>query len=136
VSGMWSGAELDGVLAARADLAASVGSLRAQARAAAPGRTAAIVESRMRQLLLGEAPSVSAETLDAAERVVVDLTEQFMIDAHGIQDELTGRLRAHYDPAEIVAIFFHLALTDGFVRLERVVAPEVASSFESPPGGR
>lgn len=120
---MWSGAPLPEVLAVRPDLVASVDALRAQARTAAPGRTAVVVESRMRQLLLGEAPLIADDDLDVAERAVVDLTEQFMIDAHGVDHALTARLREQFTPAEIVAIFFHLALTDGYVRLERATTP-------------
>ena len=73
-----------------------------------------------------------AGPLDAAEQAVVALTEQFLIDAHGIDDALVARLAEHYTPAELIAIMFQLAFADGFTKFRRVFG--VADPADEPTG--
>lgn len=83
-----------------------------------PGRLAEIIDGRLGE---GSVP----DDLDEAERVVLDLAEQFVLDAHAITDARFARLSEFYTPADQVAILFHLALADGFTKLARV-QPETA----------
>jgi benzoate membrane transport protein len=52
--------------------------------------------------------------------LVVAIAEQFLLDAHGIDDSMVAALGAHFTPAEQVAIMFHLALADGFTKFDRI----------------
>ena len=107
-------------------LGGQVEHLRDQARAGSPGRTAGVIDAGVGELL-GTGSSLAAlGALSPAEEVVVEITERFLFDAHGIDDALMSRLGEHYTPAEQVALLFHLALTDGFTRFATTfaLAPE------------
>jgi hypothetical protein len=108
------------LLATRPDLARQLRVLRDDASNGAPGRTAGLITARAQQIVTGSGSLGSFGALTDAEQVVVDVTEQFLIDAHGIDDSLIARLSGHYNPAEQVAIMFHLALADGFTKFNRV----------------
>ena len=94
--------------------------LRADTVERVPGRLAPLIETRIRQLLGADGAGELPGDLDRAERLVVDVTEQFIVDVHGLTDEQIAALSEHYAHAEQVAIMFHLALVDGFTKLERV----------------
>lgn len=79
-----------------------------------------LIDARVRSLLGVEDVSTLPADLTEAERVAVDIAEQFVVDVHGISDEQFCRLGEHFSPAEQVAIMFHLACVDGFGKLERV----------------
>jgi alkylhydroperoxidase family enzyme len=101
-------------------LAPKLASLRADAAAECPGRTAALIQARATQLIAGTGDLDGFGALDAGELTVVALTEQFLIDAHGIDDALVARLGEHYTPAEQIAIMFQLAFADGFTKFRRI----------------
>ncbi len=100
--------------------------LRAATVDRVPGRVASLIELRVCQLLgvdAGEGDSTVERLpsdLDDGERVVIDVTEQFIVDVHGLSDEQLAALDAYYSHADIVAIMFHLALVDGFSKLRLV----------------
>jgi alkylhydroperoxidase family enzyme len=109
------------------DLDQHLAALRRDAAAAAPGRTAALITARTRQMVHGgamvdESGSAFGE-LSEAERAVVAVAEQFVLDAHGIDDDLFAQLGRHYTAAEQVGLLFHLALADGFTKLDRLEGP-------------
>jgi hypothetical protein len=96
--------------------------LRAEAVARVPGRLAHLIELRVEQLIgLADPGAVFPADLDDAERAVVDVTEQFMVDVHGLSDEQFALLGPYYSDADVVAIMFHLALVDGFGKLRLVI---------------
>lgn len=110
--------------------------LRERAADAVPAGVAAVVERRVRTILgldIG-APSSPAEGSDEstvdpdAAAVVVDVVEQFMIDVHGLTDERFARLGDHFTDAEQVAIMFHLALVDGFAKMELAAGTSLPGS--------
>lgn len=103
-----------------------VAHLRDQARVGSPGRTADVIDARVGELLGTGASLAALGALSPAEEIVVEVAEQFLFDAHGIDDLLMARLGEHYTPAEQVALLFHLALTDGFTRFAATfaLAPE------------
>lgn len=108
------------LFASRPGLAAKLDSLRHDASTGAPGRTAQLITARAEQIVNGAGSLSSFGTITAGEQAVIDVTEQFLVDAHGIDDGLIARLGDHYTPAEQVAIMFHLALADGFTKFNRV----------------
>jgi hypothetical protein len=108
------------LLALRANLGPRAQSLCAEAAQAAPGRAAALVSARVDQMVWGHGSLAGFGALSPAEQVVVALTEQFLLDAHGIDDSLMREFGTHYDHAEQMAILFHLALADGFTKFARV----------------
>ena len=84
-----------------------------------PGRTAAIIDATIRETLRLDTPKVAAD-LSPAEREVVAVAEQFVIDVHGVTDEQFARLKKHFQEPEIVAMLFRMALSDGLAKLEKV----------------
>lgn len=108
------------LLRLREPLGQQVDTLRAEATSTAPGRTAALITARVEQLVTGAGSLAAFGSLTAAEQVVVDITDQFLLDAHGIDDALMASLGRHYSPAEQVGMLFHLALADGFTKFGRV----------------
>lgn len=111
---------LSDVLRLRAPLGQQVDELRADAAATAPGRTAALISARVNQLVAGTGSIEPFGALTPAEQAVVDVTDQFLLDAHGIDDAMMGALAAHYTPSEQVGLLFHLALADGFTKFTKV----------------
>ena len=84
-----------------------------------PGRTAAIIDATIRETLRLDTPKVDAD-LSPAEREVVAVAEQFVIDVHGVTDEQFARLKNHFQEPEIVALLFRMALSDGLTKFEKV----------------
>ena len=120
------------LLAVRTGLAEPLAQLRDRAGRECPGRTAAIIEVRMAQMIAGEGDLVRFGVLDDGEQTVLALAEQFLLDAHGVDGSLMTRLGRHYSPAEQIAIMFQLAFTDGFTKLRRVMAlPITGAAAES-----
>jgi hypothetical protein len=120
VSWLGGRTSLGEVLRLRAPLGQQVDDLRSEAHGAAPGRTAALITARVEQLVSGEGSLASFGALTPGEQVVVDITDQFLLDSHGIDDALMASLGQHYTPAEQVGLLFHLALADGFTKFGRV----------------
>ena len=101
-------------------LAAEAARFRADARSRVPGRLADLIDARVTRLLGVDPEACLPDDLTEAERVVVDVAEQFLVDVHGLTDAAFARLSDHYTAAEQVAIVFHLALADGFTKLDAV----------------
>ena len=100
------------------------------ARQAAPGRTAAIVTIRVAQILGADDvlalhdPALRTAVcewnthpdISDAERAVLAVTEQFVIDVHGLDDDTFTALQQHYSTTDTMAIMVHLAVSDGFTK--------------------
>jgi alkylhydroperoxidase family enzyme len=56
-----------------------------------------------------------------AERAALAYAEQFVIDAHGVNDEQVGALGEHLDPSAVVALTTALGLFDGMCRFRLVL---------------
>lgn len=106
-----------------------VASLKEKAATACPGRTAELIRNCTRGLLGLSGERVDYAGLSPAERQVVDLAEQFVLDVHSVSDEQFAALREHYETPEILAMLFQMALDDGFNKMEKV-------SLDSPPQSR
>jgi alkylhydroperoxidase family enzyme len=103
------------------EIAARAEQLRSDTVDRVPGRVADLIEIRIEQLLDVGARTLPDDLTDA-ERVVIDVTEQFIVDVHGITDDDFAALGRHYTNEEQVAIMFHLALVDGFTKLRKVTS--------------
>jgi hypothetical protein len=96
--------------------------------AACPGRTAEIISMRVAQLM-GQDPAAEPEGyqdlrqwyehpgFSAAERALLGVVEQFIVDVHGVTDAQFATLREHYSDKELMGMLYHLALEDGFTKL-------------------
>lgn len=103
--------------------------LRRDAADSVPGRLAVLIETRVGQLVGNSSPTAGLpDDLSPGELLVLDVVEQFLIDVHGITDERFARLTEHYSPDEQVSIMFHLALVDGFAKLDRVDSSQEETS--------
>jgi len=111
------------------DIPSLTDALRRRAASETPGRTGELIHARIAQLL--GAPSPVDDDLDAqvrgwpngddfseAERAVLTVAEQMVVDAHGVGDDDVARLRHHYEPATVVALLMHIGLVDGFTKYE------------------
>ncbi|BAN03745.1 carboxymuconolactone decarboxylase family protein [Ilumatobacter coccineus] len=95
--------------------------LRRDAAGRTPGRLAELIDTRVAQLVGTAAAGVRLpDDVSPAEQCVIDIVEQFLVDVHGITDRQFARLSDHYAHDEQVAIMFHLALADGFAKLDLV----------------
>lgn len=102
------------------DLAGQIEGMRREAALATPGRTGELISLRAQQMVTGVGSSNDLGPLTDAEQLVVALAEQFLLDAHGIDDSMVAALGQYFTPAEQVAIMFHLALADGFTKFDRI----------------
>jgi len=112
-------------LALRPDLLAGYRALET-ALAAEPRLDVALragVRARLATLLCGAAPDVA----DVVPEVVLEFAEQFVLDAHGVGDDLIARLGAVLPPRGIVALAQAVAVWEGELRLARwlEVRPEL-----------
>jgi alkylhydroperoxidase family enzyme len=71
---------------------------------------------------VSELPESDAFT--AAQRAAVDYAEQFVIDPHGVDDDMRARVREHLSSAEFVALTEALAVFDGFTRFRLALCDE------------
>ncbi|MEM8746502.1 MAG: hypothetical protein AAGF91_07350 [Actinomycetota bacterium] len=129
---------VDAPLFVDTDLLRRAGDLRSSAVAALDPGVADAVERRIRELVGVPVRDGVAEPVvaDDALAVVLDVAEQFVLDVHGITDERFARLSDHFDHAQVVALMFHMALVDGFAKLEQssgTELPDVTRSMEDQP---
>lgn len=61
-----------------------------------------------------------------AEQVAIEYAERFALDHLAIDDELFGRLRAHFSDADILDLTICIANYLGFGRLTQVLKLDVA----------
>jgi hypothetical protein len=112
-------------LALRPDLLAGYRALET-ALAAEPTLDVALragVRARLGTLLCG----AEADVADVVPEVVLEFAEQFVLDAHGVGDDLIARLGAVLPPRGIVALAQAVAVWEGELRLARwlEVRPEL-----------
>ena len=115
------------VIDLRPPLASKIDNLSRNAAAAAPGRTGELARIRVRQLL-GVGHETMPTDLSSAELAAMAVVEQFIIDVHGLDDATFAALAEHYTPAEQMGLLFHLALLDGFTRLQ-IVADDLTTEL-------
>jgi hypothetical protein len=92
------------------------------AAAATPGRTGELARIRVAQLLEGATSESLPTDLTPAEHAALAVIEQFIVDVHGLDDRTFASLSTFFTPAEQMGLLFHLALLDGFTKLNLVAA--------------
>lgn len=75
--------------------------------------------ARVEQMIGGGASTGSPQ--DDRERVVLAFTEQYVLDAHGVTDELCAELNTHLSPPELAALTTAIATFEALVRSRTVL---------------
>ena len=75
--------------------------------------------ARIEQMIGGGASAASPR--DDRERVVLAFTEQYVLDAHGVTDELCTDLNAHLSPPELAALTTAIATFEALARSRAVL---------------
>ena len=70
--------------------------------------------TRIEQMIDGEPSAASAQ--DDRESAVLAFTEQYVLDAHGVTDELCAELNAHLSPPELAALTTAIATFEALAR--------------------
>ena len=69
-----------------------------------------ICSTFFRRLMIDRGEDPDALELDEEDQLVVELGRQLAVDAHGVSDDLFGRLRARYDERQVVLLIAFGAL--------------------------
>jgi len=75
--------------------------------------------ARIDQMISGEALAASPQ--DDRQRVVLAFTEQYVLDAHGVTDELCAELNAHLSEPELAALTTAIATFEALARSRAVL---------------
>ncbi len=75
--------------------------------------------ARIEQMIGGGASAASPQS--DRERVVLAFTEQYVLDAHGVTDELCAELNAHLLPPELAALTTAIATFEALARSRAVL---------------
>lgn len=75
--------------------------------------------ARIDQMIGGGALAASPQ--DNRERVVLAFTEQYVLDAHGVTDELCAELNAHLSAPELAALTTAIATFEALARTRAVL---------------
>ena len=70
--------------------------------------------ARIDQMIGGGALAASPQ--DDRERIVLAFTEQYVLDAHGVTDELCAELNTHLSPPELAALTTAIATFEALAR--------------------
>ena len=77
--------------------------------------------ARVDQMVGGEASASARVPQDDRERVVLAFTEQYVLDAHGVTDELCDQLNAYLSPPELAALTTAIATFEALARSRTVL---------------
>jgi alkylhydroperoxidase family enzyme len=135
MDGSWvPGAEratsIDGVLDLRPDLADPLGELQDTLRAGPIepellDACEALVRRRIGVPVTTVVPDTAARNVDARTRAILFLAEQFVIDPHGIDEDLRDSVLDHCSLEELSTLVQALAIFDALARMEAVLtAPD------------
>lgn len=126
VPGARRATSIDDVLDLRPDLAEPLDDLLATLRAGPIERELldsceALVRRRIGVPVTGPVPDTSSRDLDARTRTVLFLTEQFVIDPHGIDVDLRDAVLDHCTLEELATLVQAIAVFDALARMEAVL---------------
>ena len=66
--------------------------------------------------MVGGVPATGQTPQDEREKVVLAFTEQYVLDAHGVTDELCTELNSHMSPPELAALTTAIATYEALAR--------------------
>ncbi len=75
-----------------------------------------LCRARIEQMINGEASGSARAPSDEREKTVLAFTEQYVLDAHGVTDELCAELNAHLSPPELAALTTAIATYEALAR--------------------
>lgn len=75
--------------------------------------------ARIEQMVGGGALAASPQ--DDRERIVLAFTEQYVLDAHGVTDDLCAELNTHLSPPELAALTTAIATFEALARSRAVL---------------
>ena len=78
-----------------------------------------LCRARIEQMIGGGA--LAASPRDDREKVVLAFTEQYVLDAHGVTDELCAELNAHLSAPELAALTTAIATFEALARSRAVL---------------
>jgi alkylhydroperoxidase family enzyme len=122
------GDALDAELARRPDLAGPLADLLASLRTGPVeepllAACEALIRHRIGVPVAGPVPDVGAPGLDARTCAVFTMAEQFVVDPHGIDDELRDAVLDHCSLAQLATLVQAFAVFDALARMEAVLGP-------------
>lgn len=71
---------------------------------------------RIGQMVGVEEKASTRAPMDGREQVVLAFTEQYVLDAHGVTDELCAEMNAHLSPPELAALTTAIATFEALAR--------------------
>ena len=77
--------------------------------------------ARIQQMVGGEPSASGRMPRNDRESVVLAFTEQYVLDAHGVTDELCAELNAHLSPPELAALTTAIATFEALARSRAVL---------------
>ena len=77
--------------------------------------------TRIEQMVGGEASASARPPKDDREKVVLAFTEQYVLDAHGVTDELCAEMNAYLSPSELAALTTAIATFEALARSRTVL---------------
>jgi hypothetical protein len=80
-----------------------------------------LIRHRLRVPASGPVPDAGDPTLDERTRAVLLVAEQFVVDPHGIDDQMRDRLLDHCSLAELATLMPAFAVFDARARMEAVL---------------
>lgn len=75
-----------------------------------------LCQARIDQMINGEASGSARVPSDGREKTVLAFTEQYVLDAHGVTDELCAELNAYLSPPELAALTTAIATYEALAR--------------------
>ena len=118
---------VEDVLQQRPDLAEPLRDLRATLRAgpvepALLDACEALIRHRLGVPVSGRVPDPGDAAVDARTRAVLVMAEQFVVDPHGIDDEMRDRVLDHCSLAELATLMPAFGVFDAMARMEAVLS--------------
>ena len=77
--------------------------------------------ARIQQMVGGESSAAVRAPQDERDQVVLAFTEQYVLDAHGVTDDLCAELNAHLSPPELAALTTAIATFEALARSRAVL---------------
>ena len=77
--------------------------------------------ARIEQMVSGEDSASARAPKDDREKVVLAFTEQYVLDAHGVTDELCAEMNAYLSPSELAALTTAIATFEALARSRTVL---------------
>ena len=82
--------------------------------------------ARIEQMVGGGTPGSPRGPLERREKVVLAFTEQYVLDAHGVTDELCAELSAFLSPPELAALTTAIAIFEALARSRAALSGVIA----------